>query len=392
MKITDMKTTVISVPYTEPEHWAWGVRLGLTAIIIEISTDSGIMGLGESTPFTGVEYALGVLNASRQYLKDQDPFDIERIMYKISQAGYHHGADLVLAGVETALWDTVGKACDKPLYKLIGGEVRTKIPFAPWLWIRKPEEMGKDAAKFVDEGFKSFYIKVGLDPKEDLEHVKAVRDAIGPDYGIRVDANRAWTVGEAVKLISKMEPYDIEFVEEPTSLYGMPRVRESVRTPIAAGDSAGTPYEVLEVVNQRAADIISHIDPDMQGGILNSKKACAICEMAKMATLPVVAHTGTDLGIATNAILHLVASTPNFLYPNQSVYMYLSDDIRKDGKIPFENGCMTVPDEPGLGIELDQDRMRKYEKLYREKGMMSSYGEQPGLEEVKRVLPPRFWM
>jgi len=384
-----MKTTVISVPYTEPERWAWGVRLGVTSIVIEISTDADVTGLGESAPFTGVGYALGILDGVKPYLIGQDPFDVERIMYRIGQAGYHHGADLVLAGVETALWDIIGKACDKPLYKLMGGEVRREIPFAPWLWIREPNEMARDAARFVDQGFKSFYIKVGFDQKDDVARVKAVREAIGPDYGIRVDANRAWTVGEAVKMISKMELYDIEFVEEPTSLYGMRRVRDAVNTPIAAGDSAGTPYEVLDVVNQKAADIVSHIDPDMQGGLLNSKKACAICEMAAM---PVVAHTGTDLGIATNAILHLIASTPNFLYPNQSVYMYLSDDIGEGGLISFEKGCMNVPEGPGLGISLDEGRMKNYQKLFKEKGMISSYGEQPGLEQVRRVLPPRFWM
>ncbi len=388
MKINDIKYTPVSVPYEEPEYWAWGKRLGATVLVIEVATDEGIVGLGESVPFTDMPYAEKIIDSVKPLMLNEDPFDIESVMLKIASAGYQHTADLVIAGLEIALWDIIGKACGKPLHKLLGGSVRSKIPFAPWLWIKKPEEMAKLAKKFVAQGFETFYIKVALDAGKDLERVKAVRQAVGENIKIRVDANRGWTAGEAVKMIGRLEKYDLDFVEDPTQFYSLKNVKEAVHTPVAAGENATTPYDVLQVINEKAADLISHIDPDMQGGIMNSKKACAICEMAGM---PVVAHTGTDLGIGTSSILHLVASTPNFLYANQTVYMYLVDDLCEEGAVKFEDGKMNVPTGPGLGIELDRRKVQKYAKLYRERGSLTAYaGVKP--KQFDKVLPPRFFM
>ncbi|MEM4375164.1 MAG: mandelate racemase/muconate lactonizing enzyme family protein, partial [Nitrososphaerota archaeon] len=269
MKIRDLRFTVVSVPYKEPERWAWGLREGVTALLIELEADHGLIGLGESVPFVDINYGIEILKALKPLLQGEDPFNLERIHLKLGTVGYHHAADLIFAGVETALWDLIGKVLDQPLYKIIGGEVRGEVQFAPWLWIRKPEEMAKEAAQFVDDGFDTFYIKVALDPIDDLKRVRAVRESVGEDIRIRVDANRGWTPGEAIRMINKLEEYDIEFVEEPTSAYGLKLVRESVRVPIAAGDSATTPHEILQLVMDKAVDLFSHIDPDLQGGLLN---------------------------------------------------------------------------------------------------------------------------
>jgi L-alanine-DL-glutamate epimerase-like enolase superfamily enzyme len=387
MKIRDARFTVVSVPYREHERWAWGVREGVTAIIIEIEADNGTVGLGESVPFTDIGYALEILKSIKPLLIGEDPFNIEKIHYKVGSAGYHHVADLVFAGVETALWDLVGKILDKPLYKILGGEVRREIQFAPWLWIRGPKEMVEEALRFLDEGFNTFYIKVALDPSGDIERVKAIREGLGDSVKIRVDANRGWTPSEAVRMINKLEKYDLEFVEEPTSLYGLKIVKQSVKVPIAAGDSASTPHEILQLIVDRSADLYSHIDPDLQGGILNSKKACAICEMAG---IPVVAHTGVDLGIGVAAILHLVASTPNFLYPNQTLYMRLDGDIIAS-PFEFKKGALKVPEGAGLGVELDPRKVEAYKNIFRERGEFRAYGSRPP-QTVEKILPPRLWL
>lgn len=387
MRIRELDFTVVSVPYREPERWAWGVREGVTALIVRLEADNGLVGWGESVPFTDVGYAVELLRSFRPLLIGEDPFDVERLLLKLGAAGYQHVANLVLAGVEEALWDLVGKAVDKPLYKLLGGLVRREVPFAPWVWIRRPEEMAAEARQFVEAGFKALYIKVALDPRRDLEHVKAVRAAIGPDPGLRVDANGRWTPGEAIRMVRKMEPYDLEFVEEPTPRYGLKLVRTAVSTPIAAGDSASTPHDILDLIVDRAVDLISHIDPDFQGGILNAKKACAICEMAG---IPVVAHTGVDLGLGVAGILHLTASTPNFLYPNQTLYMRLQEDILQE-PFQFEEGCLRVPEAPGLGVEPDPKRLERFHHLFEERGAFPAYGSRPP-SYPNRPLPPRFWL
>lgn len=387
MKIKDLKFRVVSVPYKQPEYWAWGMREGVTAIIVELEADNGLTGLGECVPVVDVNYGVEILKAFKPLLRNEDPLNIERIHLKLGSVGYRHVADLIFAGVETALWDLVGKALDQPLYRLLGGEVRRYVEYAPWLWIRKPEEMGEEASKLAEEGFNTFYIKVALDPVADVERVKAVRKAVGPDAKIRVDANGAWTPGEAIRMINKMEEYDLEFVEEPTTAYGLKIVRESVRVPVAAGDSASTPQEILQLVMEKAVDLFSHIDPDLQGGLLNSKKACAICETAG---LPVVAHTGIDLGVGVAAITHLVASTPNFLYPNQTLYNRLEGDVIKD-EFSFEKGSIRVPEGPGLGVELDPKKVERYEQVFKQRGCFPAYGSKPP-EKFNRILPHRFWL
>jgi len=381
MRITDVKSTVIGVPYNEPEPWAWGIgHYGVTAIIVEILTDEGVVGIGEGTNVhASTEYGGMIIDSSKKLLVGEDPFDIELVMRKLSEAGMTDAR--VMSGVEMALWDLMGKSCGKPIYKLLGGAVNKKIPFAPWLNRKKPEAMAKEAMRFVKQGFNTFYIKVGIDPVDDVKAVKAVRDAIGDKYSIRVDANLAWTPGFAVKMIKKLERYEIEFVEDPTYIYGMARVKKAVDTPICSG--AETPHDILRVVKDELADIIGHIDPRMQGGILNSKKACAICEMAGM---PVVAHAGWELGIASHAVLHIAASTPNFILPNQTYYMYLTDDVRRAGMLTFEDGCMSVPEGPGLGFELDQEKVQKYANLHKKQGGFSIF-EESSMQKVRKILP-----
>lgn len=380
MKITGLESTVICVPYREPEPWAWGIgHYGVNSIIVELSTDEGITGIGEGTsPHASVEYSKILLESAKKLIVGEDPFDIERIMRKIWGAGLIDHR--VICGIEMALWDLVGKVCKKPLHKLLGGALTDRIPFAPWLNRKKPEEMTKQALDFIRQGFNSFNIKVGIDDDEDIKAVETVREAIGDKCKIRLDANLAWAPGEAIRMIRKMERYDIEFVEDPTYSQGMVRVRRAVDTPICSG--AETLQDIFRVVKQGSADIIGHIDPRMQGGILNCKKACTIAEMAG---LPVVAHAGWELSIATHAVLHIAASTPNFILPNQTYYMYLTDDVSQDGMLTFDNGCMRVPDGPGLGLELDRDKVRKYADAYKNQGGFSIY--EPAKTEKTKILP-----
>ena len=379
MKITNLESTVVCVPYKEPEPWAWGIgHHGVNSIIIELSTDEGIKGIGEGTsPHASVEYSRIILESAKKLILGDDPFDIERIMRKIWGAGLVDHR--VLSGVEMALWDIAGKASKKPVYKLLGGEVNKAIPFAPYINRKKPEEMAQQAIEFLKKGFGTFNIKVGIDTEDDIDAVRAVRQAIGDKHNIRVDANMAWSPSTAIKTIKKMEKYDLEFVEDPTYVTGMKRVLEAVDTPICSG--AETVYAIFRVVKEGLADIIGHIDPRMQGGIWNAKKACSICEMAG---IPVVAHAGWELTLATSAVLHIAASTPNFVLPNQTYYMYLTDDVCKN-MLTFEDGCIKVPETPGLGIELDQDKVRKYADLYQRQGGFSIY--EPSETKRSNILP-----
>jgi L-alanine-DL-glutamate epimerase-like enolase superfamily enzyme len=380
MKITGLKSTIVSVPYTEPEPWAWGIgHYGVNAVVVEVSTDEGIVGVGEGTsPHASAQYSQIILDSATKFIVEEDPSDIERIMRKVWAAGLIDHR--VVCAIEMALWDIIGKSCNKAVHALLGGAIAKKIPFAPYINRKKPEEMAEQAITFIRQGFDTFNIKVGIDDEQDIEAVRAVDEATGNRCKIRVDANLAWTPGQAIRMIKRLEKFNLEFVEDPTYIEGMPRVRNAVDTPISSG--AETLHEIYRTVKAGAADIIGHIDPKMQGGILNSKKACAICEAAG---LPVVGHAGWELSIATHAVLHIAASTPNFILPNQTYYMYLADDICKHGPLTFEDGCMNVPEKPGLGIELDRNKVSKYAENFKSHGGFSIYDR--AKKEKRKILP-----
>jgi L-alanine-DL-glutamate epimerase-like enolase superfamily enzyme len=388
MKIKDIKTNVVSVPYRKPERWSWGHRRGGTFIILQVLTDSGIVGLGEITSFIDASYVHPMIETIKKILVGEDPTNVELLMYKLGAYGLHNVANLVVSGVEMALLDIAAKEIDKPLYRLLGGCFRREVPFAPWLLLDMPEKMVKEAEKFVNEGFKTFYIKVGVDEKLDYTRVKAIRESLGDEVKIRIDANGGWAVGEAVRNLKRLEEFDIEFAEEPTTREGLARVREASNIPVASGDSATTLNDIYGLLMDKSVDLISHIDPGFQGGILASKKACSLCEAAE---IPVVAHTKLELGIGLAAILHLVASTPNFFYPNQALYMYLESDVILGDGFVFEGGALKVPEGPGLGVELDRKKVEKYEAMYKQVGTLTAYGD-VDLSRLGRPLLQKYWL
>lgn len=158
-----------------------------------------------------------------------------------------------------ALYDIAGKSFNLPLNKLLGSS-RNTIVTDITIGIKSPSEMAKSAVKFVNRGFRSLKIKVGIDPLEDIERVKAVRNAVGEKVTIRVDANQGWTPKQAVKTIKAIEKYDVELVEQPVpwwDLDGMGFVRENVNTPIAADESIHNSFDALRLVKNKAADIIN---------------------------------------------------------------------------------------------------------------------------------------
>ncbi|MGA9101055.1 mandelate racemase/muconate lactonizing enzyme family protein, partial [Aeromicrobium sp.] len=320
MKITGLKATPVAVPFVEDELWAFGGRRGMVSILLEVLTDEGAVGIGEAAAYPSADIVLAVVKTVEPLVVGESPFDIERIMKRINIVGtWHHvkATSPAIAAVEMACWDIVGKASNQPLVNLFGGRVRDEVEFFYYLSRKRPAEMGADAAAGLKAGFGTFYLKVGSDnPSDDIERVEAIRAAAGPDALIRVDANEAWSSAAAIRIIKDMERFDLEMVEQPVSgrnLDEMAYVRGRIDTPLLANEASWTRYDQLDVIRAGAADIIS-VDNQMDGGLLNLKRGAGMCEVAG---LPVLKHSLGELGVAAYAGVHLMASTPNFLYANQ---------------------------------------------------------------------------
>jgi muconate cycloisomerase len=349
--------------------------------IVRLFTDEDLEGVGEATvlrewggdygryfgesPELTIALVKDVLGSA---IAGLDPFNIEAVHAAMDRAikGYPYAK----TAIDVALHDIKGKALGIPVYQLLGGLYREEIPIAHSLGIMDHQEATDEAAAAVAEGIKTIKIKVGRDPAYDVQIVREVRDRVGPGVDIVVDANQGWaTPKQAIRIIRSMEPYGVRYVEQPVEgLTRMARVTRAVDTPIMADESAWTPQDVLDIFEREAADMIS-LYTTKPGGLLKAKKVAAVAEAAG---LPLNVNGSHETGVGNAANLHLVASTAAVteagVFPVTTVEgkeptrmagrMYLDDIVK--GSFQYRDGCVLVPHAPGLGIELDLDKVDRY--------------------------------
>ena len=371
MKVTGLRSTAVAVP-TESAY--------VPAVIVEVLTDEGIVGLGEAPTPIGTDAAKTIIDSAEPLLVDEDPMAPEPLKKKL-YAYYDlthlhiHAACWALNAIDMALWDIVGKACGQPLHRIWGGAFRKQVPFYAAIDHElTPPEAAAKAAAFVEQGFGTIYRKVGLDEQTDLSCLKAIREAIGPEVKLRVDANQSWSAGEAVRIIRRFADYDLEFVDQPVLMYNideLARVRAASQVPIASHESSWTMYEAVNVIKRSAADVI-HVDPRFDAGFMGARLTAG---MAEAAGLPVVMHHYTTLGVALAAYLQLIAATPNFVYANQTGYQRLTDDIIAGGMKTFKGGSIAVPEAPGIGVSLDAEKLAFYARYYTDNVQGSEFSQ-----------------
>ena len=360
MKITALDHTLLFVPFARPQLWTGGRRPGTTRLLVSLQTDAGIVGYGETICL--LEFVRPVLEqAIKPLLIGEDPHNIERAYRKMEGAGfYHHKRALVaaFAAVELAMWDIVGKSAGKPLYQLWGGAYRKRVETIAYLHVLPPAEMARQALAFVERGFRTVKVKIGMDLESDIATVKAVRQAIGPTVELRADVNGAWTPGTARRQLAKLEPYDLQFVEQPLvhdDIRGHAELRRVSRVPICIDEGAYTNTDVLNIIRAEAADVIL-VDAHEAAGWWQARKQAAIAEAAG---IPVGIHSGSELGLSLAANLHLAAATPNMHIAIDSNYHDMPDDIITE-RFAYDGCELTVPEKPGLGVEVDWDKVKRY--------------------------------
>lgn len=373
MQIVDVSATLITVPFARTELWAWGTREGMTSAVVEVATDEGITGVGESVVGFGPspQAVLALLDSYKELVVGCDPRRIEALTQKVlGEGGWHYFRNLhglVFAGIEMACWDILGKSCGLSVVDLLGGPVRDSVSCMFYVWgSTDVAEMVAYAREGVERGFGTFYVKVGIEEQRDLEVVHKVREAIGPAARLRADANEAWTPGTAVRMCRKLEPYDLEFVEQPIVLYdldGMRHLRRRTQVPVGANQSAWTGFRILDLVKREACDVLL-TDPHQEGGILGFKKAAAIAEAAG---LPIVCHSFGPSSIVMNASVAVAVTSPNFLLAGQAYQDLVADDFATPA-VDYEGGRIAAPTGPGLGVELDRKVLGRYAETFRTQG------------------------
>ena len=390
MRITGLRATPLAVPFVTDEVWAYGRRSGLISVLIQVDTDEGPVGIGEAAAYPSTDIVLAVLHSIEPLVIGEDPFRIERIMKRINVVGtWHHvkATSPAIAAVEMACLDIVGKACGQPLVNLFGGRVRDEVDYFYYLGQRSPDELVDAAKAGRERGFRTFYLKVGSDdPRIDIARVEAIRKGAGDDALIRIDANEAWSSAAAIRIIREMEQVRLELVEQPVSGRNLPEmayVRGQIGTPLLANEASWTRWDQLAVIQHGAADVVS-VDNQMDGGLANLRHGAAMCEVAG---LPVLKHSLGELGIATYAGLHVLAATPNVTYASQGYGSLLADDIVADrSPLPYADGRLAVPEAPGIGVDLDEDRVARAAERYEREAEAYAFHD-PRAMAATPVLP-----
>lgn len=367
MKITQIRT----VPVWCPRRRAFGgvtrTALGPAAVsdytIVFIDSDEGITGIGEVSSVFKRRGALlrhDIDKALAPAVIGEDPSRIAYLVQKMDQA--LDGSEEAKAGIEMALWDILGKSLGAPVYRLLGGKVRDRIPLSYSVPFGEPEQMAGFALERVRAGHRTIKVKVGNEPATDIAAVRLVREAIGPEVKLRVDGNMGWsTAKQAIRVIRAMEPYDLELVEQPLAahdLEGMAEVRRSIGVPLMADESVRNPRSAMAVIRHGAADI-ANVYVTEAGGLLNATRIFAMCEAAG---IPCMIGSMPEFGIGTAAQIHLGVAMTN-LGPDSDacgVLYHAEDLLAKPLKI--ENGFSYPPEGPGLGVEIDMEVLERWRR------------------------------
>ncbi len=370
MKITRLEVCPVQIPHKVPYQLSLGSQKISCDVILKMHTDEGIVGLGEASAGTlidrtGESQENIVFMLTRYFaprLIGMDPFAVEAILEELDKVSFGgHAALYSKCAVDLACHDIMGKALGVPVYQLLGGLVRTQVTVSRSLPIgRPPAELAKDALARRDAGYALLTVKGTSNPENDIACFRAAREAVGPDYPLEVDPNQAWTSATAIRTIRRLEQYDLSAVEQPLPWWdydGMIAVTAAVDTPIIADETVLNPSDAYQVASRRMANLIT-IKIAKNGGFTLAKRIAAVAQAAGLGCNMGSRH---PLGVGAAAIHHFACSTPAVQEPIGfgSPLERLVDDILKE-PIPFERGVARPPEGPGLGVELDEAKMKKY--------------------------------
>jgi L-alanine-DL-glutamate epimerase-like enolase superfamily enzyme len=391
MRVEHVELTFLNLPLVRPEGWIWGGREFYTVGLVEILTDAGITGIGEVNVCMGPDPDV-IASMTRQMaasLIGESALAPQRLLTRVMGLGWYpfqRAAALVLGGLEMACWDAMGKHFGTPVSTFFGGSLRDS--FSSMYYVQTQTDLDAmiaQARDAVGRGFETIYFKVGIDEERDVELVRRVREAIGPGPKLRVDANEAWSPGTAVRILRRMAPYAIEYIEQPISMFdidGMAHVRAASGVAVGANQTSWGHQAILEVVKKNAADVIM-TDPHQEGGLLPFKKVLGLCEMAG---LPFVVHAFNATTISLMADLHVMSTSTAPILAQQGHPDFLADDYVTQ-PLDYSGGRMQLATGNGLGVEVDRDKLRTYKERFERDGMASIY---PTSNAAPPIFVPAF--
>jgi galactonate dehydratase len=359
MKVTEIRALICHVYRT---NW----------VFVKVMTDEGIYGVGEATLEMRELTVVAAVKELERYLVGRDPHNIEGFVHDAYRDAYWRGGVVLmsaLAGVEMALWDIKGKDLGVPVYQLLGGKMRDSVPCYANGWFagaKQPAEFAVKAKEAVKKGFKalkwdpfgSAYMNLTRQEyKIAIKCIEAVSEAAGDDVELLIEGHGRFNIPTAVRMGRELENFNVMWFEEPIppdNLKGIAEVKSRIRVPVAAGERLYTRWDYRNFFEEKAADFVQ--SDVTHCGIMESKKIAA---MAEAYHLPFCPHNPSG-PLSNAATLQLAACVPNF-YMLET--MFSDVPYRKDvasETVIFENGCMGIPDLPGLGVDINEEEIAKH--------------------------------
>ncbi|MBQ3417906.1 MAG: hypothetical protein IJH32_08725 [Ruminococcus sp.] len=367
MKITEFVLHPLRMPLVHPYALsnAYGVLAESDQIYIEVKTDEGIVGWGEGNPwpaFSG-DTAASVVCVLRELicpaLLGEDPTNLNVIHQKMD--ALIAGCKMAKAAVDMACYDILGKSLATPVHKILGGKKYDTIRCFWSVGGSSPEESAAEVLDIKKRGYWGCMIKIGTDYKNDIARTLAVREAVGPDFPLIADANQGWDYDTALRYGKGVESVDLLFYEQPVKAWdiaSLAKLRRKLSIPISADEGVSTIQEAMALVKADACDVFS-IKSSKQGGIMPAKR---ICEYASEHGVRLFFNSMIEGGITQAASLNVAATSDIMMTTGHSFFSTLrhKDDVTDFAGLVV-NGITTIPDRPGLGVTVYDEKIKQYE-------------------------------
>lgn len=395
MGIADIRATTVAVPLEAPLRHGAGAHWGrFVRTVVEVIDEEGRSGFGELGG--GGESAEAAVLALLPYLKGHDPLQLEQMRWKIMgpTASLYNNRMQLHAAIEMACIDLAGKRLGIRACDLLGGSIRDEVEFASYLFYRyeqdgrggetSPAEIVEHARDLKQKhGFRVHKLKGGhFEPDRDIEVMYALAEAF-PEDRLRLDPNAVWSVEQSIRVAKAIEPLNNDYFEDPTwGLEGMRRVREAINIPTATNTVVVNFEQLAQSILHNCVDVVL-LDTTFWGGLRQAHKAGTVLETFQYSA---AVHSSGELGIQLASMLHLGAALPNLNFAADAHYHHLTDDILVGGKLPYVDGKIAVPTGPGLGVEVDRDKLARYAEYFKEVGGYP-YDRDPARPDWYSIIP-----
>ena len=378
MRVATIETIPVSVPYRHREVSSLIARDGVSDVLVKVTTDDGLVGWGEACCGADTASVDAALRAMTPFVVGRDAWNRDAMRRDLFVHGlwqFRAGTgNFAWAGIDMALWDICGRACDEPAWRLLGGLQQPEATYFYYLARGSQESLAAQVADGLAAGFEVFYLKVGLDDTEDIAMVAAAREALGAGPRLRLDANGSWSLPRALRNLRALEEHDIDFVEQPVRDHPIGHLAElRRRTTIAVCSNEGlwSEADAYARIRARQADVYC-FSPYWVGSLAAFQR---LAWSAEHEGLQVCKHTHGELGIAAAAAHHVLLTLPNGVEGHQQTAHLMEGDVLVE-PLPIASGPRWGPIEgPGLGIEVDEDAIAEAAARYEAVGQYRPWQE-----------------